>query len=120
MLAVLAYVSSAMPLLYLGSTVSSKNLFLASDLLAIIGFLIVVLATAELGVSIGVSPANRGSVHSGIYRHIKHPMYLGYVVSELGLVLLNPYNILFFLISISFYVVRAKSENYILQVNSKC
>ncbi len=114
-LTVLAYLSSAMPLLYLDSTVSLKALFLASDLLAIFGFLIVVLATVELGTSIGISPANRGLVRSGIYRYIKHPMYLGYVVSEIGLVFLNPANAILLAISVSFYALRARSENEILQ-----
>lgn len=109
-LTVLAYLSSAMPLLYLDSTVSSKALFLASDLLAIVGFLIVVLATVELGTSIGISPANRGVIHSGIYRYIKHPMYSGYVVSELGLVILNPLNAALFAISVALYVSRARAE----------
>lgn len=114
-LTILAYASSAIPLLYFGSTVSSKALFLASDLLAIVGFLIVVLATVELGTSIGISPANRGLVRSGIYRYIKHPMYLGYVISELGLVFLNPLNIALLVISVSLYTFRAKSENQILK-----
>jgi protein-S-isoprenylcysteine O-methyltransferase Ste14 len=116
LLTVLAYLSSAMPLLYLDSTVSTKTLFLASDLLAIVGFLIVVLATLELGTSIGISPANRGVVRSGIYRYIKHPMYLGYVVSEIGLVILNPSNAALFAISLSLYIFRARSENRVLQV----
>lgn len=114
-LTVLAYASSAMPLLYFGSTVSSKALFLASDLLAIVGFLIVVLATVELGTSIGISPANRGLVRSGIYRYIKHPMYLGYVVSEFGLVILNPLNAVFMVLSTSLYVIRAATENKVLK-----
>ena len=113
-LTVLAYLSSAMPLLYLDSTVSLKALFLVSDLLAIVGFLIVVLATVELGTSIGISPANRGLVRSGIYRYIKHPMYLGYVVSELGLVILNPLNAALFLISLFLYYSRAKAERQVL------
>lgn len=114
-LTILAYASSAIPLLYFGSTVSSKALFLASDLLAIVGFLIVVLATVELGTSIGISPANRGLVRSGIYRYIKHPMYSGYAVSEFGLVILNPLNMALFIISVSLYAFRAKSENQILK-----
>lgn len=115
LLKVLAYLSSAIPLLYLDSTVSSKTLFLASDLLAIVGFLIVVLATVELGTSIGISPANRGLVRSGIYRYIKHPMYLGYVVSEIGLVILNPLNTILLAISIVFYGFRARAEKIVLQ-----
>lgn len=110
----MAYVSSAMPLLYLGPTVDTKSLFLASDLLAILGFLVVAFATAELGTSIGISPAKRGLVRNGIYHYIKHPMYLGYVVSELGLVILNPLNAALFGFSISFYIFRGLSENRIL------
>jgi protein-S-isoprenylcysteine O-methyltransferase Ste14 len=109
-----AYASSAMPLLYFGSTVSSKALFLASDLLAIIGFLIVVLATIELGTSIGISPANRGLVRSGIYRYIKHPMYLGYAISEMGLVILNPLNLSICVVSMILYFIRSKIEIKIL------
>lgn len=116
LLMIFSYLSSAMPLLYLDSTVSSKALFLASDLLAIVGFLIVVLATVELGTSIGISPANRGVVRSGIYRYIKHPMYLGYVISEVGMVLLNPLNAALLALSLSLYIFRAKSENKVLQV----
>lgn len=115
LLTVLAYLSSAMPLLYLDSTVSSKALFLASDLLAIVGFLIVVLATVELGTSIGISPANRGVVRTGIYQRIKHPMYTGYVISEVGLVLLNPLNSALLMVSVALYFFRARAENRILK-----
>ena len=117
-LTILAYASSAIPLLYFDSSVSSKSLFLGSDLLAIVGFLIVVLATVELGTSIGISPANRGLVRSGIYRYIKHPMYLGYVVSEFGLVLLNPMNFLFFALSLSLYFFRARTESNLLKISA--
>ena len=110
----LAYVSSAMPLLYLGPTIANKSLFLASDLLAILGFLIVVLATIELGTSIGISPANRGLVRTGIYRFIKHPMYTGYVISEIGMALLNPFNMIMLIVSITMYGSRARLENTVL------
>lgn len=112
---ILAYVSSAMPLLYFGPIDTSQALFLAADLLSIAGFLMVAFATLELGTSIGVAPANRGLVNRGIYRRIKHPMYLGYVISEVGMVLLNPLNAALFVISFSFYGFRAKSENRILR-----
>lgn len=108
---ILAYASSAMPLLYLGPTVDTKLLFLASDLLAIIGFLLVVFATVELGTSIGISPANRGVVRSGIYRFMKHPMYTGYVISEFGFILINPSNIIIFLLSFFLYRIRVSLEN---------
>lgn len=114
-LSIIAYISSAIPLLYFGAVGTSKALALGVDLLSIIGFLMVAFATLELGTSIGIAPANRGLVRSGIYRYIKHPMYTGYAISEAGLVLLNPLNVVLVAISISFYVFRAKSENRILK-----
>lgn len=113
---ILAYVSSAMPLLYLGPTIDTKLMLFASDLLAIFGFLLVVFATIELGTSIGISPANRGQVSSGIYRSIRHPMYLGYAISETGLALLNPINAALLVISLSFYLLRANLENKVFKM----
>lgn len=107
---VMAYVSSAMPLLYFSPSEDVKLLFLVSNLLSIVGFLLVALATIELGHSIGISPANRGRVSSGIYRLMKHPMYWGYVISEVGLVFLNPLNAVLLLISSSLYFFRARFE----------
>lgn len=112
----LAYVSSAIPLLYFGPIGASKAFILGADLLSIIGFLMVAFATLELGTSIGIAPANRGLVRSGIYRKIKHPMYTGYVISELGLVLLNPLNAILIAISILLYNVRAKFEENVLNL----
>ncbi|OQW47619.1 MAG: hypothetical protein A4S09_15005 [Proteobacteria bacterium SG_bin7] len=113
---ILAYFSSAMPLLYFGPSTIAKSIFLFADLLSIAGFVIVVFATVELGTSIGISPANRGLVRTGIYQHIRHPMYLGYVISEMGLILLNSLNVVMFLVSTSLYIFRAKSEKRILEI----
>lgn len=107
---ILAYVSSAIPLLYFGSSIVSRWQLLASDLLSILGFLLVVLATVELGPSIGISPASRGHIRSGIYKYIKHPMYAGYILSEIGLSLINPFNTIFLLVSTTLYYFRAKAE----------
>lgn len=112
---ILAYVSSAMPLLYFGPSITSKSQLLASDLLSILGFLIVALATLELGVSIGISPATRGLVRSGVYKYLKHPMYTGYVLSEIGLTLVNPFNVILLLASMMLYFYRAKKEERLLQ-----
>ncbi len=111
---ILAYISSAIPLMYFGPIGASKALFLGSDLLSIAGFLMVAFATLELGTSIGIAPANRGIVRSGIYRRIKHPMYLGYAVSEVGLVILNPLNLSICVVSMILYFIRSKNESKIL------
>lgn len=75
----------------------------------------VAFATLALGASIGIAPANRGLVRSGIYRRIKHPMYTGYGISEFGLVFLNPLNAALFVVSVLLYTHRAKSENSLLK-----
>lgn len=53
-------------------------------------------------------------VSTGIYRWIKHPMYLGYVISEFGMTLVNPFNIVIFVISSALYCFRSRSERLIL------
>ncbi len=112
---VLAYVSSSCPFIYLNSMHSLPQAGLVSSILAIIGFAISTLALFDLGGSFGVSPANRGVVRTGLYRYVRHPMYSGYAISELGFVFLNPVNLIIYCISIVFYLLRAKLESKILK-----
>jgi protein-S-isoprenylcysteine O-methyltransferase Ste14 len=44
----------------------------------------------SLGRSFGLAPANRGVVSSGVYRFVRHPIYLGYLITHVGFVLANP------------------------------
>jgi protein-S-isoprenylcysteine O-methyltransferase Ste14 len=114
---ILAYISAAIPLFYFGPDQSSNEILLVSNILAITGFLFVALATIELGTSIGISPAKRSMVKSGIYSWVKHPMYMGYVLSELGMSFINMNNAAIFIISIMLYYFRAKIENNFLKTS---
>ena len=58
--------------------------------LAGIGLMIVVLGKLSLGRSFGLAPANRGIVSTGMYRWLRHPIYLGYLITHVGFVLANP------------------------------
>lgn len=58
--------------------------------LAIVGQSLAVLGILELGSSSGLRPAKRDTVTTGIYSHIRHPIYLGYFLSESGFVLSHP------------------------------
>jgi protein-S-isoprenylcysteine O-methyltransferase Ste14 len=55
-----------------------------------IGLIIVVLGKLSLGRSFGLVPANRGIVSTGMYRVVRHPIYLGYLITHAGFVLANP------------------------------
>jgi protein-S-isoprenylcysteine O-methyltransferase Ste14 len=59
-------------------------------LISAVGLSIVVAGKLSLGRSFGLTPANRGVVSSGVYRMVRHPIYLGYLVTHVGFVLANP------------------------------
>jgi len=67
---------------------------LASESLTVMisagGLMIVVLGKLSLGRSFGLTPANRGIVCSGVYRFVRHPIYLGYLITHVGFVLAYP------------------------------
>jgi len=112
---VFSYVSTAVPLFYFHATTTNSHLFLAAALLSIFGFLISTLAVIELGDRIGIAAAKRGDIcQTGVYQYMKHPMYIGYIISEFGNILLNPFNLLIFTLSIAGYGLRAWRENNVL------
>lgn len=55
-----------------------------------IGLIVVVVGKMSLGRSFGLAPANRGVVSAGLYRVVRHPIYLGYLITHLGFVIANP------------------------------
>jgi len=116
-MAVIAYISSALPLFYLSAPygVETNSVRLVSNLLTIAGFLIVTWATIDLGTKIGVSPARRGSrCTKGLYKLISHPMYIGYIIAQFGWIFVNQWNIIIYILSVSLFLIRIKSENKIL------
>ena len=116
-MAILAYVSSGLPLLYFSAPfgIELRSHRLIFDLLTIVGFLIVTWATIDLGTKLGVSPAKRGEkVVKGIYRFVSHPMYLGYAIAQIGWILINKTNFFIYTVSIFLMIIRAKNENKLL------
>ena len=62
----------------------------ATVLLSAAGLSVVIAGKLSLGRSFGLMPANRGVVSSGLYRLVRHPIYLGYLITHSGFVAANP------------------------------
>jgi protein-S-isoprenylcysteine O-methyltransferase Ste14 len=54
------------------------------------GLLVIIAGKLSLGRSFGLVPANRGVVSSGLYRRIRHPIYLGYLVTHAAFLVAHP------------------------------
>lgn len=111
-----AYVSCAMPFFYFSSEYPINTIaLLIVDILSILGFGVATVALFELGSSFGVTPANRGVITTGIYRYLKHPMYAGYILAEVGFIMINHLNVALFAFSVALYLVRGRAETATLQ-----
>lgn len=62
----------------------------AGVILLLVGMATQVTAKLSLRRSFGLVPANRGVKTGGAYRIARHPMYLGYMISHVGFLLLAP------------------------------
>jgi protein-S-isoprenylcysteine O-methyltransferase Ste14 len=55
-----------------------------------VGLLVVIGGKLSLGRSFGLIPANRGIVSSGLYKLVRHPIYLGYLITHVAFLAANP------------------------------
>lgn len=60
------------------------------SVLLVVGFVFSLGAQLSLRRSFGVVAANRGVRTGGVYGLVRHPMYLGYFLTHLGFLLINP------------------------------
>jgi protein-S-isoprenylcysteine O-methyltransferase Ste14 len=58
--------------------------------LSVVGLLVVIAGKLSLGRSFGLIPANRGIVSTGVYRLVRHPIYMGYLVTHVAFLAANP------------------------------
>ena len=78
------------PVLVRPSAVGALAPEAATVLLSAAGLSVVIAGKLSLGRSFGLMPANRGVVSSGLYRLVRHPIYLGYLITHAGFVAANP------------------------------
>ena len=94
----------------------------------VVGFALQLLGTVfqlygklALGRSFGIVAANRGVVSSGPYRLVRHPIYLGYLVTHAGFLLSNmsARNVAIYGAAYVFQVARIFAEERILAEDSR-
>ena len=76
------------------------------------GLLIVVGGKISLGYSFGLLPANRGVMERGLYRIVRHPIYLGYLLSHVPFLAAHPsgWNAVVLIVGDVALIVRALYE----------
>jgi protein-S-isoprenylcysteine O-methyltransferase Ste14/uncharacterized membrane protein (UPF0127 family) len=80
------------------------------------GCILAIGASGSLGRSIGLVAANRGIKRDGLYRWMRHPLYTGYAIGNVGYLASFPStrNLLLVAIAITAYYVRAVVEEKFL------
>jgi protein-S-isoprenylcysteine O-methyltransferase Ste14 len=86
----IAGLSIAGPFLLRPGVGSGPSVEMVTATVSAIGLAIVVVAKMSLGRSFGLLPANRGIVSSGLYRLVRHPIYLGYLFTHGAFLAANP------------------------------
>lgn len=86
----------------------------------LVGLLVALASLGTLGRSFGIVAANRGVKTAGPYRFVRHPAYLGYLISYVGYVAENPSvpNLALLFLSTVFQLVRIREEERLLSRDS--
>jgi protein-S-isoprenylcysteine O-methyltransferase Ste14 len=90
---------------------------LIGALLELIGAVLVLGAFLSLNKSFGLGPENRGIKVGGAYKIVRHPMYSGYMLVEVGFFLnnLSLVNLAALAISVLFLLLRLRAEERLLR-----
>ncbi len=74
----------------LSSPSDNPNMMLLANLITILGMAIALYSLGTLGRSFSIIPQARTLVQTGPYRFVRHPVYLGELIANLGVVLARP------------------------------
>jgi protein-S-isoprenylcysteine O-methyltransferase Ste14 len=119
---------SGTPLAWLAAPVGSFAMLLArpggtggiphaiAEPVQLVGLATALVSLGVLGRSFGIVAANRGVRMSGPYRLVRHPIYLGYLFTNIGYVLENPTsrNGVLFAAALLAQLVRIREEELVL------
>jgi protein-S-isoprenylcysteine O-methyltransferase Ste14 len=84
----------------------------ATVALSACGLFVVIGGKLSLGRSFGLMPANRGVVSTGLYRLVRHPIYMGYLLTHIAFLAANPtlWNLVMLVSSDAALLARAVCE----------
>lgn len=90
---------------------SSLVLIIMGSCTSIVGFLIVVLSFLKIGVIPSIK-RNEGLITTGTYNIVRHPIYFGTIITQLGLILINQalISLIYLPFSILLYYIMATIE----------
>lgn len=113
----LAFAGTALPLLMRPTADSAPLAF--GSVVQLIGLVSVAVALLSLRRSFAVVPANRGIQDGGLYRLVRHPVYLSELTVLLGVALANPtvLNATIWLCECMLQFARARAEERFLSVD---
>ena len=84
--------------------------------IAALGLAVVVGGKMSLGTSFGLLPANRGVMVGGLYRFVRHPIYMGYLLTHIPFLAAHPsgWNLIVLAVGDAALIVRALFEEQTL------
>ncbi len=93
-------------------TVENLLVIAAAEVLMTIGLVVMVIGLASLGRSFGIMPRARGLVQSGLYRWVRHPIYLGEFLVFAGILILaiSPLTLTVYAVFVAVQVYRLVME----------
>lgn len=96
---------------------SSVPQAMIGDLVTSAGAILAFISTQFLGRSFAVLPALRAVRTSGMYRFIRHPIYMSYMIMEIGIVISHPglYNLTVAVVGVGLTLWRMQFEERVLK-----
>jgi protein-S-isoprenylcysteine O-methyltransferase Ste14 len=89
--------------------------------ISIAGLSVVIAGKVTLGRSFALLPANRGIVSTGVYGVVRHPIYLGYLLTHIAFMLASPsmFNLAALVVADTALLARAVCEERTLALDAK-
>ena len=110
----LAFAGTFAPLFLHPSTSADS---VAGDVIQVAGILLVGFSIGSLGRSFGLVAANRGVVITGMYRYVRHPLYMAYFVNIAGFLInhVSAYNVVLVVVLAIVQLARIHYEEKLLR-----